>query len=392
MERRMKILVAHNRYQQPGGEDAVFEREANLLAASGHDVRKLLVSNDVITSRKNKLLTALRTVDNPVGIAAMSRALEDFRPDVVHIHNFFPLLSPAVYKVCRRAGSAVVQTLHNYRTICAGALLLRDGQVCQLCINGSPLWGLVHRCYRGSVVGSAAVARMIAVHRKRQTWSTDVDRFIALSEFGRQIFIKAGFPEDRVDVKPNFIEDPGGAPDGNREGVLFVGRLSPEKGIKYLVEASARYRFPLRVAGDGPELAMLRSLARSNVSFLGQLSPKAVLSEMRRAVVVVIPSLWYEGLSMVIVEAFASGTPVIASRLGSLAEIVEDGLTGYHVTPGDVDKLGECIQRLLSDTELARRLGRTARQTFIDRFTPQSNLSQLESIYRKAVEIRGLRA
>jgi glycosyltransferase involved in cell wall biosynthesis len=384
----MKILVAHNRYQQPGGEDAVFEREANLLAASGHDVRKLLVSNDVITSRQIKLFTALRTVENPLGIAAMSRALEDFRPDVVHIHNFFPLLSPAVYKVCRHAGSAVVQTLHNYRTICAGALLMRNGQVCQLCVNGSPLWGFVHRCYRGSVVGSAAVARMIAVHRKRRTWSTDVDRFIALSEFGRRIFIEAGFPEDRVDVKPNFIEDPGNPPEGKREGVLFVGRLAEEKGVRYLVEAAARYHFPLRVAGDGPELATLRSLAHSNVNFLGQLSHEAVLSEMRRAVVLVIPSLWYEGFPMAIVEAFASGTPVIASRLGSLAEIIEDGVTGFHVSPGEVDNLGECIQRLISDADLARRLGHMARQAFIDRFTPRSNLRQLESIYQMAVEIR----
>jgi glycosyltransferase involved in cell wall biosynthesis len=384
----MKILVAHNRYRRPGGEDAVFEREANLLAASGHEVRKLVISNDVITSNKFKLLTALRTVENPFGIAAMSRALEDFKPDVVHIHNFFPLLSPAVYKVCRHAGSAVVQTLHNYRTICASALLMRNGRVCHLCVNGSPLWGLVHRCYRGSVVGSAALARMIAVHRKRQTWSTDVDRFIALSEFGRRIFIEAGFPGDRVDVKPNFIEDPGDRPEGKREGVLFVGRLAEEKGVRYLVEAAVRYRFPLRVAGDGPELATLRSLAHSNVNFLGQLSPEAVLSEMRRAMVLVIPSIWYEGFPMAVVEAFASGTPVIASRLGSLAEIIEDGVTGFHVGPGEVDNLGECIQRLLSDTDLARHLGHMARQAFINRYTPRSNLGQLESIYQKAVETR----
>jgi glycosyltransferase involved in cell wall biosynthesis len=386
----MKVLIAHNRYQQPGGEDTVFEREASLLAASGHHVRKLLISNDVIASKKLKLLTALRTVENPVGIAAMSRALEEFKPDLVHIHNFFPLFSPAVYKVCRHAGSAVVQTLHNYRTICAGALLLRNGRVCQLCVNGSPVWGLVHRCYRGSVVGSAAVSRMIAVHRKRRTWSTDVDRFIALSEFGRRIFIEAGFPEDRVEVKSNFIEDPGDPPDGEREGVLFVGRLAQEKGVKYLVEASARYRFPLRVAGDGPDLAMLQSLAHSNVNFLGRLSPEAILTEMRRASVLAIPSLWYEGFPMVILEAFASGTPVIASRLGSLAEIIENGVTGFHVSPGEVENLGECIQRLLSDTDLARGLGRTARQTFINRYTPQSNLRQLESIYQRAMEIRRL--
>lgn len=384
----MRVLVAHNKYQQPGGEDSVFENETKLLAASGYEVRTLVVSNDGIESFADKLLTTLRTVENPIGVMMMSRAVEAFRPDIVHIHNFFPLLSPAVYRVCRQRGSAVVQTLHNYRSTCAGGQLLRNGQPCHLCVEGSPLWGVVHRCYRGSVAGSAAAARMIAIHRKRQTWSNDVSRFIALSQFGRRIFIQAGFPPDRIDVKPNFVDDPGEPPEEERRGVLFVGRLSREKGPKILVEASARYHFPVRIAGAGPESKAFLSLSNPEVNFLGHLSHASILNEMRRAVALVVPSLWYEGFPMVILEAFACGTPVVVSRLGALAEIVENGVNGLHVSAGDSDELGRCITKLINDRVLARQLGRAARKTFVERYSPWINLTALRDIYAKAIERR----
>jgi glycosyltransferase involved in cell wall biosynthesis len=384
----MKILVAHNRYQSPGGEDTVFDNEVKLLAASGYEVRKFVVSNDSIESYADKVVTTLRTADNPIGVALISRAVEEFRPDIVHFHNFFPLLSPAVYKACRQRGSAVVQTLHNYRPTCANGQLLRNGRVCHLCVQGSPLWGALHRCYRDSIIGSAAVARMIAVHRKRQTWSNDVNRFIALSAFARRIFVQAGFPENRMDVKPNFIDDPGEPPEAERTAALFVGRLSQEKGVRVLIEASARYHFLVRIAGDGPQSKALQSFSNPHVSFLGRLSHEDILNEMRRAVVVVIPSLWYEGFPMVVLEAFASGTPVIASRLGALAEIVDNGEIGFHVAAGDPDELGRCIKTLIDDCTLARRLGRTARSRFVERYTPEINLLAIQNVYAKAIEQR----
>jgi glycosyltransferase involved in cell wall biosynthesis len=382
----MKILVAHNKYQHPGGEDAVFDNEVKLLAVSGYDVRTLVMSNERIESYADKLLATFRTVENPVGVALMTRAVENFRPEIVHIHNFFPLLSPAVFKVCRQRGSAVVQTLHNYRSICAGGQLLRKGQPCHLCVEGSPMWGVIHRCYRGSFAGSAAVARMIAVHRKRQTWSTDVNRFIALSQFGRRIFIQAGFPTDRIDVKPNFIDDPGEPREDERTGALFVGRLSREKGAKFLIEASDRYHFPVRIAGEGPESKALQSLSNPEVKFLGHLSHESILIEMRRAIALVVPSLWYEGFPMVILEAFACATPVIVSRLGALAEIVENGATGFHVSAGDSDELGQCIKKLIDNSALARQLGRAARNTYLERYSPRINLMAIKGIYAKAVE------
>lgn len=382
----MKILIAHNRYQERGGEDVVFENELRLLTSAGHDVRTLIVSNDTITSPLNNVMTAIRTVKNPIGVASMARAIREFQPDIVHIHNYFPLLSPAVYDACRNAGVPVVQTLHNYRAFCAAAVLLRKGKICRLCMQGSPIWGVVHRCYRGSIIGSAAAARMIAVHRRRRTWSTSVDRYIALSEFGRNLFVAAGFPAERIAIKPNFIDDPSAPPDDlSRDGVLFVGRLSPEKGVRFLVEACARRGYPLRIVGNGPELTSIREAAYPGMTLLGNLPREAVFAEMRRAAVVVLPSIWYETFGMVIIEAFASATPVIASRIGAFSEIVEDGVTGFHVPPSDTEALAERIEYVLGNPLEARRLGRAARKKFMENYTPSINLKLLETIYKKCI-------
>jgi glycosyltransferase involved in cell wall biosynthesis len=386
----MRILLAHNRYQQRGGEDAVFENEVKLLTASGHEVNTLVVSNDAIVSFFDKALTALRTAKNPAGAAAMALAIDRFRPDIVHVHNFFPLLSPAIYQICRRAKIAVVQTLHNYRTICAAGHFLRNGHVCNLCLRGPAIWGVVHRCYRGSVIGSVGTMRMIALHRRLGTWRNDVDRFIVLSEFGRRIFIEAGFPDERIDVKPNFMEDPGEPLDIPRSGVLFVGRLSREKGVDALIEASLRFDFPLRIAGSGSELGLLRGQAGPNVTFLGELSHEAVLDEMQRAAAVAVPSLWYEGFPMVVLEAFACATPVIASRIGALADIIDHGKTGFLASAGHSTELGESAVTILKNPDMSRQLGRSARQTFLNRYTPKINLQMIEAIYRRAIVSAGL--
>lgn len=382
----MKVLVAHNRYQGRGGEDVVFEEEVALLAGAGHDVKTLIVHNDTINSFSTRLRAMASTADNATGVRAMAEAIEAFRPDVVHVHNFFPLLSPAVFDVCRAAGVAAVVTLHNYRTICTGGMLLRDGKICHQCLKTTNLWGVVHRCYRGSVAGSAASAWMIASHQRRGTWTRPGLRLIALSGFARDLFVKAGFHADTIDVKPNFLKDPG-EPDfaTPRQGVLYVGRLSPEKGVGALVEAAARSGFPLRIAGDGPEAEALRGRAPANVTFLGRIPRSEVMAEMARATALVVPSLWYEGFPMVIVEAFARGTPVVASALGALAEIVQDGVSGLQVPPGNVNSLTMNVKRLLDDPRFASQCGRAAREAFIRLYTPQTNLLQLERIYRQVI-------
>jgi glycosyltransferase involved in cell wall biosynthesis len=265
-------------------------------------------------------------------------------------------------------------------------MLLRDGQICHKCLNGTNLWGVVHRCYRGSVAGSAASAWMIASHQRRGTWTRPGLRLIALSAFAKEIFIKSGFRAGAIDVKPNFLRDPG-EPDFTlpRKGMLYVGRLSREKGVDVLVQAAARAGIPLRIAGDGPELAALRARATGQVTFLGSISRDEVMLEMSRAIALVVPSRWYEGFPVVIAEAFARGTPVIASALGGLAEIVEHGRTGALVPSGDVNTLTDWIVRFNNDGRLAADCGRAARDTYLRSYTPGTNLRQLESIYEAAI-------
>jgi glycosyltransferase involved in cell wall biosynthesis len=381
----MKIVIAHNRYQQYGGEDVVFEREAELLSSVGHHVHKLEVSNAEIRSPWDKAVAMLRTVENPTGVALMAATIREFKPDIVHIHNFFPLLSPAVYNVCHAEKIPVVQTLHNYRPICANGLLFRSNQACHLCVDRTVLWGIYHRCYQKSLPGSLAAARMIAFHKKRKTWITDVDQYIALSEFSRRIFIQAGFPADRITVKPNFIRDPGpSSTDALRQGAFYVGRLSDEKGVRVLLEACLRFGFPLRIAGDGPELSTLKAMASVETIFLGRISNDAVLDEMRKAAVVVVPSLCYENFPLAILEAFACATPVIASRCGSITEMIESGETGILTPTGDVEALGQNICRIIADRDLARKLGEKARRRFVEHFSLEQSLQALENIYKKA--------
>lgn len=381
----MKILVAHNRYQQYGGEDTVFDSEVELLGSAGHEVKTLVVSNDTIVSPLDKLATMLRTVENPVGTATISAKIKDCRPDVVHVHNFFPLLSPAIYAVCHAARIPVVQTLHNFRSLCANGLLLRNHQACHLCLDSSLLWGVIHRCYRGSLAGSLAVTRMISAHRKRGTWRS-VDQFIALSKFSRDIFVGAGFPQNRITVKPNFIPDPGKSSDEDaRSGVLFVGRLAEGKGLHYLLEAASTHNFPLRIAGDGPAAADLKRRAPPGATFLGKLSRENVIKELQRAAVLVVPSLGYENCPVVVIEAFACATPVIGFRHGAMAEMIDDGVTGFLVPLADGTQLSASIRSVLADSQLARRLGHAARRAFLERFTPETNLRQLEQIYERAI-------
>ena len=382
----MRILLAHNEYQQRSGEDAVFRNEAALLASAGHDVKLVIVSNDNIKSKWDQLVVAARLASNHRGVSVVTAAIQEFRPDIVHVHNFFPLISPAIYTACRDANVPVVQTLHNYRPLCAAGTLERLGRDCRLCVHGSPIWGVVHRCYRGSLLGSASVARMIAVHRARGTWATKVDRYIALSEFGKRLFSSAGFPEDRIDIKPNFSSDPGDAQVGSpRRGVLFVGRVSHEKGIQYLVDACVSAGHQLRIIGTGPDLSTIRDRNHPNVQFLGSLSREDVLTEMKRSAVVAAPSVWPEPFGLVVIEALSCATPVVATNVGAFPEIVEDGITGIIVPPSDVRALALGITTLLDNPAKAQEMGRAARKAYLSKYTGARNLQILETIYTRTM-------
>ena len=382
----MNILILHNAYQQPGGEDAVVAAESALLRGAGHKVRVETVSNHAISGFAAKAATFLAAPYNPTRKKWLAALVDRERPDLVHIHNFFPLLTPAIHEAAAEMGLPVVQTLHNYRLVCANAQLLRNGSVCEKCLAGNRLWGVAHRCYRGSLPGSLAVVRMQERAFRAGTWHSHVHRFIALTAFARQKFVASGLPADRIAVKPNVVARIS-APADARHGALFVGRLSPEKGVETLIKAWEQLpMFPLTIAGNGPELERMRALAPANVTFTVAQTPGEIALHMAKAQALIVPSLWYEGFPMVVAEAFAAGLPVIASNIGSLAEIVVPGRNGAHFVPGDAQDLVATVEALLANPATLQRLAVGARASYETHYTPETSLAQLERIYADAIE------
>lgn len=389
----MKILILHNIYQQAGGEDQVVANESALLRQNGDTVILHTVSNDGIKGFWRKMATAWQVPYSRSARKEILEVIETERPDVVHVHNIFPLLTPSVYDACQEAGVPVVQTLHNYRNICPGSLLMREGEVCEKCIQGSPYQAVLHKCYRDSRLGSLAVARMVDFHRRRGTWLTKVDCFIAPTGFSKSKFVEAGFPAEKIVVKPNFVqsEKPEAQNGNERQGALFVGRLSPEKGLDTLMRAWKDIEVQLKIVGNGPLLDRVREKSNNAVSVLGRKEPAQVIQEMARSEFLVMPSECYEGFPVILAEAYSKGLPVIASRLGAMAEIVEDGVTGLHFNPGDAEDLVSKVRWASEHPENMQRMGRNARSVYEEKYTPETNYRQLMAIYQEAVMENGRR-
>ncbi len=384
----MKVLLCHAYYQQRGGEDLSFEAECRLLESRGHPIVRYTVRNDQI-NQMTRIGAACRTVWNRDTAAELRGLLRRERPDVVHFTNTFPLLSPAVYYAARAERVPVVQSLRNYRMMCPAALFLREGKICEDCLGKSvPYPAIVHGCYRESRLASTVVAGMLTVHRLLDTWRQAVDLYFTPSRFARDKHIEAGLPPERITVKPNFLDpDPGpGAGAGNY--ALFVGRLSPEKGLDTLLKAWQRIgtRLPLRIVGDGPLRPKLEEIVRCQpgVTLIGSQNPQDVLRLMQEATCLVMPSVWYETFGRTIIEAYACGTPVLASRLGAMAELVVDERTGFTFTPGDADDLSACVERLLSAPGQWQHLRQAARQEYLERYTAERNYPALMEIYQQA--------
>jgi glycosyltransferase involved in cell wall biosynthesis len=384
----MKIFLIHNHYLQPGGEDIVFEAEKALLERHGHEV-VTFVEDNARLERVNPLKVAVNAIWSREAQRNIRKLIEQTRPDVVHFHNTFLRISPAAYYVVKDLGLPVVQTLHNYRLICPGSLLMRDGKVCEDCLRKIVPWpGVVHGCWRNSRSGTMVVAAMLTFHNVRRTWENQVDVYIALTEFARKKFVQGGLPEEKIVVKPNFVHpDPG---DGEHKGnfALFVGRLSAEKGIRTMLSAWRVLKsVPLKVVGDGPLMAEVKAQIereRLAIDVLGRLSREEVFSLMQQASFLVFPSEWYEGFPMTIAEAFACGLPVLASRLGAMAELVEDGQIGLLFEPGNPEDLAARVAWAWAHPEEMRRMGKAARQEFEEKYTAEKNYQMLMQIYERA--------
>ncbi|HKY48637.1 MAG TPA: glycosyltransferase family 4 protein [Acidimicrobiia bacterium] len=375
----MRILQLHNHYREPGGEDAVVEAERALLEGAGHEVVRFERTNPVgVAATAGSLLAAPW---NPVTASAVRRLVRTRRPSVAHVHNTWFSMSPSVIGALHREGVPTVMTVHNYRLACINGQLLRQGKPCQICVGTDPWSGVRYRCFRDSVAGSAVAAATISLNRSLGTWEDRVDRFLVLTDFMRDILVRTGLRSDRIDLTPNFVDDPGPrrSMPGQSKTVLFVGRLAPEKGIDLLIdcwERSAPGGLTLEVVGDGPLLTAMRKRAVPGVVFRGRLDRAEVRSLMLTSRALAFPSIWYEGQPMVILEALAAGLPVFASDLGGTAETVGEG--GLVVDSWSAFSFADWSDEVLNS------VGSAGRRRWESRFTPQRHLESLISSYGSA--------
>jgi glycosyltransferase involved in cell wall biosynthesis len=384
----MKVLAVHNSYQEPGGEDQVFLAEAALLERNGHQVVRYKAHNDR-AAEMSRLTLAGTALWNHSTYRKLRVLIRRERPHVAHFHNTFPLVSPAGYYAAKAEGVPVVQTLHNYRLLCPNALFFRDGRVCEDCMGKAIAWpGVVHKCYRGSRAASGLVAGMLATHRALRTWTEMVDVYVALTEFARLKFIEGGLPAGKMSVKPNFVLPDPGPGSGGEGHALFVGRLSPEKGVGTLLAAWERLqgRVPLKIVGDGPlKKQVVEATGRHpRMQYLGHRPVEKVHALMQEAGVLIFPSGWYETFGLVVAEAFATATPVIAADVGAIDELVEHGRVGLRFRPGDPKDLAAQVEWFLSHPEKHARMRREARAKFEASYTAERNYQSLMGIYRSA--------
>ena len=392
-----RILIAHNFYasKAPSGENLVFEAERQLLRKNGHHLESFTRHSDEIRSKGaiGVIQGALATPWNPWMARALGLRVEKYRANVVHVHNTFPLLSPAVFHAIGKRAARVL-TLHNYRVFCPAAIPMRGGKVCTDCLDKrSAMPAMVHGCYRGSRAATLPLAFSVELHRALGTWTKQVDAFICLSEFQRELMIKAGLPREKVHVKPNFYPGkPAVAVWAERKPyVVFAGRLTAEKGVVNLLRAWQAWgpaAPELRLVGDGELRAELERMAEGlHVRFMGQLQAERAQAEIANARLQILPSEWFEGFPMVVREAFAFGTPSAVSNIGPLPSIVEHGKSGIVFEPANSLSLLQEVRTAWDTPGLLERLGQGARAEFESKYTEEANYATLMEIYRKAIEV-----
>ncbi|WP_271252866.1 glycosyltransferase [Pseudanabaena sp. Chao 1811] len=385
----MRVLTVHNYYQQPGGEEQIFATESALLESHGHEVTRYTLNNDEIATT-NPLILAKKTLWNGKVYRDLRSLIRKVKPQVAHFHNTFPLISPSAYYAAKDEGVAVVQTLHNYRLLCPNALFFREGRVCEDCLGKVPLPAIVHGCYRGSRSASAMTAATTSFHSSIGTWSKAVDVFIVYSQFAMDKFIQGGIPAEKLAFKTNFLH-PAPEPDQGDGGYgLFVGRLSVEKGLGVMLDAWRKLdnKIPLKILGDGPMSGLVTEAAKEmpEIEWLGRRPLEEVYEIVGKAAFLVFPSEWYETFGRVAIEAFAKGTPVVASNIGAIAELIEHGRNGLLFRPSDPTDLAAKINWLLEHPQELRQMRSAARTEFDDKYTADDNCKRLLEIYQTALK------
>jgi glycosyltransferase involved in cell wall biosynthesis len=389
----MKIVLVHNTYQQPGGEDTVYRCERDMLREAGHQIVEYCRSNHDVSKYVSigQLSLAKRTIWASDTRQQFRELLLREKPDIVQVYNTFVMISPSLYWACREAQVPVVQSLQNYRLICPGGIFLRDGKVCEECVPHGVWRGVRYGCYHKSRRATAVVSAMLATHRLLGTWSRLIDYYVVPTEFGRQKFVAGGVPAEKIVVKPNSIHPDPGEGGKDRSYALFVGRLSPEKGLRTLLEAWARLRtaIPLHIVGDGPlrgeQTEFVQKHGLSGICFRGNLQRSETLAAMKGACYLVVPSESYEGMPLAVLEAYAAGTPVISSRMGTMQELIRDGKTGLHFTPFDADDLARKAEWAWVHPKEMGAMGKQARHEYESKYTAATNYRTLMDIYQRAI-------
>ncbi|MCS7069153.1 MAG: glycosyltransferase family 4 protein [Meiothermus sp.] len=381
----IRVLLIHNYYQQPGGEDQVFKAEKAMLQEAGVEVIEHLAHNDELASM-GPLKLAQVTLWNGHAYNQVRSLVRKHKPHVAHVHNTFPLLSPAIYHAIKAEGVPIVQTLHNYRLLCLNATLLREGQECVKCLGKSVPWpGVWHSCYRNRAA-SSVVASMLVMHRLLRTWKDKIDRFIVLTDYEYSVFVKGGLEPHKIKLKPNFVHPDPGPGDGQGGYALFVGRLSPEKGIGVLLEAWKNLDIPLKIAGDGPLGAVVAEAVKSmpQVEWLGRRPRQEIFPLMQKAAFLVFPSITYEGFPMTLVEAFATGLPVIGSNYGSMPQVIREDECGLLFEVGNAESLAKKAKWIWNKPDRLAEMRQQARLEFETRYSAKQNLQMLLGIYQEA--------
>ncbi|MER7533870.1 glycosyltransferase [Streptomyces sp. NPDC097704] len=392
----MHVLVVHNRYSsaQPSGENRVVDEEVGLLRAAGHRVELFERRSDDIAGRSllGKAAVPLLVPWNPAVRTELAARLRADRPDVVHVHNVFPLLSPAVITACADAGVPVVATLHNYTQVCPPGTLHRDGRPCTECVgSAASLPAVRHGCYRNSRLATVPLAVSLAVNRRR--WWSGVERFLCISSAQRDLLVSSGMPAERLAVKHNFVPDPGTVRTGTGEHVLFLGRLAEPKGVRLLMAAwdalaaDGGVGVPLVIAGAGPMEPEVTAWAagRDDVRYAGLYDPAQCREAVARSVAVVAPSMARETFGLVVAEAMAAGVPAVAAGHGGFVELVDEGVTGLLHRPGEAASLAACLRRVTDGPDRNREMGRAARRRYEQLFSPSVGLERLVEEYRTAI-------
>ncbi len=382
----MKILQLHNAHQTFGGANLVIERENKLLTEAGHQVDTFFVeSSEMLAGPKHKQLTSV--IWNPEANRAVKRLIAEQGTDIVHLHTPFPFMSPSVVRAAKRVGVPVVMTSHSFRIPCIVGTLQRDGRPCHDCVGAAlPVAAVRHRCYHDSLPASAALAASSVLHHRTGTYSSGIDKHLALTPYMKDLLVRDGIAADRVVVHPNFIPDPVTSGNADRSGAVFVGRLVAEKGIETLVEA---WRLmgadapPLRIIGDGAERARLEPTAPDTISFLGEIPNTDVVGHLRSAETLIFPSEWPEGLPITLIEALATATPVIYSDIGNFTALLDDAHCGASFVTGDPKSLAEATTEFFGT--LSNKPSTNARSYYEKHFTPDAALQRLEGIYRGIV-------